>query len=119
MAVFLTAFSVFNTFLALAAIRRALKLGTPEGRAWWASSRLYLIARFAAWTLPLVCAAATALAWGYRPGAQHWAPLTILAPIGWLLLMGAFFAVVDVAEDGVMDFGRGPGARAARNREKS
>jgi len=108
MTVFLAAFSAFNAFLAYAALRRAGKLMTTAGRDWWQSKRLYAIACFAAWTLPAMCIGATGLAWGLlSQGVQHWAAPTILAPVGWLLLMGIFFAVVDVAEDGVLDFGRG------------
>ncbi|MBL8559815.1 MAG: hypothetical protein JNM47_13910 [Hyphomonadaceae bacterium] len=108
MTLFLAAFTAFNVFLAYAAVRRALKLMTPEGRDWWQSKRLYAIACFAAWTLPLACVAATAVAWiEYQQGLEHWAGPMILAPLGWLVLMGIFFAIVDVSEDGVMDFGRG------------
>lgn len=108
MTVFLMAFSAFNLCLAAAAWRRAARLSTPEGRAWWASARLHAIATFAAWSLPLICALATGLAWTLTESARHWSAVSILAPVGWLLLMGAFFAIVDVAEDGVLDFGRGP-----------
>jgi hypothetical protein len=108
MTVFLLAFTVFNVCLAAVAWRRALRLATPDGRAWWASARLHAIASFAAWTLPLICAGATGLAWTLDGDARHWSGPVILAPIGWLLAMGLFFAIVDVAEDGVLDFGRGP-----------
>ena len=108
MLVFLFAFSAFNVILGYAALRRAQKLAAPEGRAWWASKRLYRIAIFAAWTLPFVCVAATGAAWALNDAAAHWAAPAILAPVGWLLLMGVFFAVVDFAEDGVLDFGHGP-----------
>lgn len=109
MSVFLAAFTAFNFFLAYAAVRRAVKLMTADGRAWWQSKRLYAIACFAAWTLPVVCLAATAAAWGlHGRGVEHWAAPVMISPVGWLLLMGVFFAIVDVAEDGVMDFGRGP-----------
>jgi hypothetical protein len=109
MNVFLAAFTAFNFFLAYAAVRRAGKLMTADGRAWWQSKRLYAIACFAAWTLPVICALATAVAWVlHRQGIEHWAGPAILAPVGWLLMMGIFFAIVDVSEDGVMDFGRGP-----------
>ena len=37
----------------------------------------------------------------------HWA-LFVLVPIAWLIAMGIVFAIVDFAEDGVFDFGRGP-----------
>lgn len=109
MTVFLVAFTAFNAFLAYAALRRAGKLMTAEGRDWWQSKRLYAIAVFAAWTLPLACVGASVWAWMlHSQGVEHWAAPTILAPLGWLVLMGVFFAIVDVSEDGVMDFGRGP-----------
>lgn len=112
MTVFLLAFSAFNVILGYAALRRAQKLVTPEGRAWWASKRLYAIAVFAAWTLPFVCILATGAAWTLNDEAPHWAAPAVVSPVGWLLMMGVFFAVVDVAEDGVMDFGRGPKPKA-------
>ncbi len=109
MTVFLAAFTAFNLFLAYAAVRRAGKLMTADGQAWWQSKRLYAIAVFAAWTLPFACVGATAYAWAlHRQGVEHWAGPAILAPLGWLLLLGVFFAIVDVSEDGVLDFGRGP-----------
>ena len=109
MTVFLAAFTGFNFFLAYAAVRRAGKLMTADGRAWWQSRRLYAIAVFAAWSLPAICVLATAEAWAlHRQGVEHWAAPAVLAPVGWLVLMGVFFAIVDVAEDGVLDFGRGP-----------
>lgn len=108
MTVFLLAFSAFDVILGYAALRRAQKLVTPDGRAWWASQRLYAIAVFAAWTLPFVCILSVGSAWALNDEAPHWAAPAILAPVGWLLLMGVFFAVVDVAEDGELDFGRGP-----------
>ena len=111
MTVFLLAFSAFNVILGYAALRQAQKLVTTEGRAWWASKRLYAIAVFAAWTLPFMCMLSVGAAWALNDEAPHWAGPAILAPIGWLLAMGGFFAVVDVAEDGEMDFGRGPKRR--------
>jgi hypothetical protein len=108
---FLIAFSLFDLLLGYAALRRALKLHTPEGRAWWASQRLYAVARFAAWTLPAMCIAAVAFAWSLSAQAPHLAVAMVLAPVAWLLVMGVFFAVVDIAEDGVLDFGRGPKKR--------
>ena len=112
MTVFLLAFSAFNIVLGFAALRRAMKLVAPEGRAWWASKRLYAIAVFAGWTLPLVCVLATGAAWALNDDAPHWAAPAILAPVGWLVLMGIFFAIVDFAEDGVFDFGHGPKPKA-------
>lgn len=107
MIVFLAAFSVFNVLLGYAALRRAEKLMSREERAAWVSPRLHAIAAFAAWSLPVLCAFATGAAWSMEEGDRHWAPAVILAPVLWLLAMGAFFAIVDVAEDGVSDLGHG------------
>ncbi|MDX2233680.1 MAG: hypothetical protein NW200_04200 [Hyphomonadaceae bacterium] len=104
---FLIAFSVFNVLLGYASIRRAERLMSREERLAWASPRLHAIAAFAAWSLPLICIVATGGAWSVAAEDWHWAPLAILAPVGWLLVMGAFFAVVDFAEDGVLDLARG------------
>lgn len=108
MLAFLVAFTAFDLFLGYAAVRRALRLRTPEGRAWWASQRLYAIATFAAWTLPAVCVFAIAICWAMASDAPHLSVAVVLSPVVWLLAMGVFFAIVDVAEDGVLDFGRGP-----------
>lgn len=108
MTVFLLAFTAFNIVLGFVAIRRAERLLTAEARAAWASRRLHGIATFAAWTLPVVCIAATASAWAFEAEHPHMAPLILIAPIAWLIALGVVFAVVDVAEDGVLDFGRGP-----------
>jgi hypothetical protein len=104
---FLVAFSVFNVLLGYAALKRAEKLMSREERAAWMSPRLHAIAAFAAWSLPVVCIAATGWAWSMEEAHRHWAPLAVISPVLWLLAMGAFFAIVDVAEDGVSDLGRG------------
>jgi hypothetical protein len=108
--VFLTAFSVFNLVAAFGAAGAGMRLSGEEGRKGWASRRLYTIALILAWGLAVLGVAATGLAWTLAPGAPHFA-LVVLVPIGWILVMGLAFAIVDFAEDGVFDFGRGPGRR--------
>jgi hypothetical protein len=103
--VFLAGFTLFNACLGLAAAAQARALSTPEGKAWWKSRRLYAIASFAAWTLPLVSIGAIGAAW-LLPAEL--AAAAVLAPLAWLIGLGALFAVVDFAEDGMLDFGRGP-----------
>ncbi len=107
MVMFLGAFSVFNVLLGWAAIRRAERLMSRDERAAWASPRLHAIAAFAAWSLPVICVFATGAAWSLEADARHWAPAVIVGPVLWLLAMGAFFAAVDFAEDGVLDLARG------------
>jgi hypothetical protein len=108
--VFLIVFSIFNLVAAAGAVGAGLRLTSEEGRKGWASRRLYRIALVLAWGLAMLAVAATGLAWALSPAAPHFA-LIILAPIGWLLAMGLVFAIVDFAEDGVFDFGRGPDRR--------
>lgn len=79
-----------------------------EERVRWVSSRLRAIVQAAVLVLPLLCLGGTALAWKLEgEAAQGLAAPAILLPIAWLILMGLFFAIVDFAEDGVFDLGRG------------
>jgi hypothetical protein len=72
----------------------------------WRSKTLLAIADAFAWVLPLAAAIGTALAWvEMNAGQQHGALLAFI-PIGWLVLMGIVFAVVDYAEDGILGNGR-------------
>jgi hypothetical protein len=67
------------------------------------------IAILVAWTLPVLCVAGTAIAWRWLGGDYHaWSAPIILAPVAWLVIWGVLFAIVDFAEDGELDFGRGP-----------
>lgn len=104
MQLFLTVFTLFNLAAAGAAFRVVATLALPDAPKQWASQRLFLIARVGCWGLGMIALWATAAAWAFGPDL---APV-ILAPIAWLLAMGAVFAIVDFAEDGVFDFGRGP-----------
>ena len=97
MIVFLAAFTVFNAVLALAALQRAIRLGAAT---WTGSPRLRAIALFTAWTLPFLCVGSTAAGWLKAGAEPHWAAPAVLAPLGWLIVMGLFFAIVDFAEDG-------------------
>jgi hypothetical protein len=108
MIVLLSALTVFNIVIAYASTRRAFRLVRPEGRARWASKRLYGIAVFVAWTLPIVSLAGVAAGWaGQQSGAEHTAAPLMLAGVAWILVWGVLFAIVDVLEDGELDFGRG------------
>jgi hypothetical protein len=104
---FLVVFTLFNLCAAIAAFRTVGQLALPGEEKKWASKRLFLIARVGCWGLLIIAIWASAAGWAFSP---DWAPL-VLAPIGWLLVMGAVFAVVDFAEDGVFDFGRGTPAK--------
>ncbi|MDX2237073.1 MAG: hypothetical protein NW203_05880 [Hyphomonadaceae bacterium] len=99
----LLAFSLFNLAAAAACVAAAFRLLQPEERAAWRSRRLLAIAAVLTWSFPPAALAATA--WAWSAGGAH-ATLIALAPLGWLIAMGVIFAIVDVAEDGVLDFGR-------------
>jgi hypothetical protein len=101
---FLTVFTLFNLAAAGAAFRVVATLALPDAPKQWASRRLFVIARVGCGGLGMIALWATAAAWAF--GADF-APL-ILAPIVWLVALGGVFAIVDFAEDGVFDFGRGP-----------
>jgi len=103
---FLTVFTLFNLCAAAAAFRTVGQLAERGAEKKWASMRLFLIARVGCWGLLIIASWASAAGWAFSPG---WAPI-VLGPIVWLLVMGVVFAVVDFAEDGVFDFGRGPDA---------
>lgn len=106
--IFLTVFSLFNLCAAGAACNAIANIETMHGRRGWQSRRLYLIAQIACWGLLLLSLWSIGAGWAFQPGG---APL-ILLPIAWLILAGLVFAIVDFAEDGVFDFGRGPAARS-------
>lgn len=103
MTVFLWCFTIFNFMASAGALARAVRLGTREGKVQWKSAHLYRVALGAAWTFPVVAFAATALAWSAQSGGDaHFGAAIIVAPVAWLFLMGAIFAVVDFAEDGIL-----------------
>ncbi len=109
MLAFLWALSAFDLAIAAAAAGAGVRLATTEGRNAFASPRLYWIAALLAWTLPAVALAAIAGAWtALHAGRESWAIPLIMAPLAWLIVMGTVFAIVDLAEDGVLDFGRKP-----------
>lgn len=103
MLIFLIAFSLFNLCAAGAAWNGIVNLDRMHGPQGWQSKRLYVIGKTAAWGLLLLSIWSTAAGWTFSPNG---APLVLL-PIAWLFVSGVVFAVVDFAEDGVFDFGRG------------
>jgi hypothetical protein len=107
MIVLLWTLSVFNLFAGLGGLAAALRLAKPPERARWRSKTLLHIADAAAWVLPLAAVAGTALAWIDVEAGRDAGALLALIPIGWLLLMGLLFAIVDFAEDGILGNARG------------
>jgi hypothetical protein len=99
------ALTIFNLFASGAAAGAAMRL--VETRADWASTRLHAIALILAFGMAFIGLAASWAAWTLSIHDPAYT-LIILAPLGWLFVMGGAFAAVDFAEDGVLDFGRGP-----------
>lgn len=111
MVVILTAFTLFHLAAGVASLGLAVRLLTPQERAHWRSGRARLAAEVLCWVYPLLGFAGASAAWrAHQTGEQHALPL-MLAPILWLVVMGAVFAVVDFVEDGVL------GNARARNPE--
>jgi len=106
MIVLLTAFTLFNLVAAAASLGGAARLLTTEERAHWRSKTLLLIAALLAWSFPIAALGGTALAWRHYESGQHDAIPIILAPLLWLIVMGAVFAIVDFLDDGVIGNGR-------------
>lgn len=106
MIVLLWALTFFNTVAGLGGIGLVARLTKREERRLWRSKTLLAIADAFAWVLPLAAAIGTALAWVHVSAGQERAALFAFIPIGWLLLMGIVFAVVDYAEDGILGNGR-------------
>jgi hypothetical protein len=102
MIVVLWAFTLFHLFTGLASLGLALRLWTPRERAHWRSSLALLAAEFLCWIYPIVALASAKSAWAAYAAGHHLAMPILLAPIGWLLFMGAIFALVDFAEDGIL-----------------
>lgn len=102
MIVLLWALTLFNIAVGAGGLAMALRLLTKEERAHWRSRTLLRIADALAWVLPVAAIAGTGLGWlDYQQGRPAGA-LMALIPLGWLILMGVVFAVVDYAEDGIL-----------------
>jgi hypothetical protein len=98
----LAAFSLFHLAAGTASLGLAVRLLTPEERAHWRSKRALFVAELLCWIYPALAFAGAAAAWrAFSAGGHHAFPL-MLAPFAWLLIMGAVFAIVDFAEDGVL-----------------
>ena len=102
MTVILWAFSAFHVCVALASLGLALRLLMAGERAHWRSQSALLTAEFLCWVYPVVALVSVKSAWDAYANQHHLAMPILLAPIAWLLFMGAIFALVDFLEDGVL-----------------
>ncbi len=102
MIVILWAFTIFHGVVALASLGLAVRLLSAEERAHWRSQLARMVAEAMCWVYPAAAFFAVRAAWQAYAEGHHLAMPLLLAPIGWLLLMGLIFAIVDFAEDGVL-----------------
>lgn len=102
MIVILWAFTLFHVVVGLASLNTAVRLLSPAERALWRSRSALLVAELLCWIYPVAGFVASKSAWdAYHAHQPHAVPLLFI-PIGWLLLMGLVFAIVDFAEDGIL-----------------
>jgi hypothetical protein len=102
MLVLLWAFTLFHLCVGAASLGMAVRLLTPAERELWRSKAALFVAELLCWIYPIAAFVGAKSAWdAYHAGARHAFPL-ILIPIGWLVVMGLVFAIVDYAEDGIL-----------------
>lgn len=102
MVVILSAFTLFHLGVALACLAAAIRMLTPRERGLWRSPAALLAAEFLVWIYPILAFVGVKVAWRAFGAGDHLALPLMLAPIGWLVLMGVIYAIVDFAEDGVL-----------------
>lgn len=102
MTVILWAFTAFHLCVGTASLGLAVRLLTPEERALWRSPLALLIAELLCWIYPITAFVAVKSAWSAFAADHHLAMPFLIAPILWLVFMGALYAVIDFAEDGVL-----------------
>jgi uncharacterized membrane protein len=102
MTVILWAFTAFHVCVGLASLALAIRLLTPGERAHWRSQAALLAAELLCWVYPVIALVSVKSAWDAYASQHHLAMPILLAPVAWLLFMGAIFAVVDFVEDGVL-----------------
>lgn len=102
MIVILWAFTLFHIVVGAACLLLAVRMLTPGERAFWRSPIALLIAEFLCWIYPIAAVVAAKSAWAAHATGHHHAIPMLLAPILWLVIMGAIFAIADFAEDGIL-----------------
>ncbi|HRP11520.1 MAG TPA: hypothetical protein PLK37_10830, partial [Terricaulis sp.] len=107
MVVILTAFSLFHLVVSLACIALAVRMLTPGERSQWRAPAALLSAELLVWIYPILAFVGAKVGWRNFAAGDHTALPVMVAPIGWLVLMGVIYAIVDFAEDGVLGNARG------------
>lgn len=102
MTIILWAFTLFHVVVGLASLGLAFRLLMPGERGMWRNPVALLAAEFMCWIYPIIAIVSAKSAWQAAALGQHHALPMLLAPIGWLLVMGLVFALADFADDGVI-----------------
>jgi hypothetical protein len=102
MTIILGAFTLFHLAAGLGAIGAGLRLVSPPERAMWRSKPALLVAQVLCWVYPVLAFVSASWAWRAFETGNGLALPVMLAPIGWLFVMGLVFAIVDFAEDGII-----------------
>jgi len=103
MNIILAALTLFHLAAGLGALGAGLRLLAPAERALWQSKRALLVAQVLCWVYPALAFVCASWAWRvFTSEAAHNALPLMLAPTGWLIVMGLVFAIVDFAEDGIL-----------------
>lgn len=107
MVVILSGFTLFHLAVSLASIAAIVRMLSPRERALWRSRSALMAAEFLVWIYPVIALVSVKSAWRAFEAGAHTAMPLMLAPIGWLIVMGVAYAIVDFAEDGVLGNARG------------
>jgi hypothetical protein len=102
MLIIIWAFTLFHIVVSTASLGLGVRLLSAEERAHWRSQPARMVAEAMCWVYPVAAFFSARAAWSAYGDGHHLAMPWLLAPIGWLMLMGLIFAVVDFAEDGVL-----------------
>lgn len=102
MVIILTAFTLFHLCAGLGSLGVGMRLLAEEERKLWESKSALIVAEVLCWVFPVLAFICVSWAWRLHAVDDAFTVPLMLAPIGWLLVMGLVFAIVDFAEDGVL-----------------
>jgi hypothetical protein len=102
MVIILTAFTLFHLAVGLASLGLGMRFLAPEERTLWDSKTALIVAEVLCWVYPVLAFVCASWAWRLHAVDDAFTVPLMLAPIGWLVVMGLVLAIVDFAEDGIL-----------------